>query len=152
SGMPLSLESWYIPGIPVDTGALASLGLVIDPTRARITYDARRDAATMNWPREAQDRIVDAARTVDRRIAERSGAMFDYRPLGYDANAVFTAHPLGGAVLGRATDNYGRVHGYQGLYVVDGAAIPGSTGAVNPSLTITAVAERNLEAIIRSGR
>ncbi|MBO0853658.1 MAG: GMC family oxidoreductase, partial [Nocardia sp.] len=40
SGMPLSLESWYIPGIPVDTGALASLGLVIDPTRARITYDA----------------------------------------------------------------------------------------------------------------
>ncbi|WP_227984906.1 GMC oxidoreductase [Nocardia spumae] len=151
SEMPLSLESWYIPGIPVETGGLASLGLVIDPTRATITYDAGRDAAALNWPRRAQDAIVAACRTVDRRIGERAGALVDYGPIGYDANAPFTAHPLGGAVLGRATDNYGRVSGYPGLYVVDGAAIPGSTGAVNPSLTITAVAERNLEAIIRSG-
>lgn len=151
SGMPLTLESWYIPGIPVETGAIASLGLVIDPTRARITYDPARNAAALSWPREAQDRIVAACRAVDQRIAERSGALFDYGPLGYDANAPFTAHPLGGAVLGRATDNYGRVAGYSGLYVVDGAAIPGSTGAANPSLTITALAERNMEAIIRAG-
>ncbi|MDN2499679.1 GMC oxidoreductase [Nocardia nova] len=151
SGMPLTLESWYIPGIPLETGALASLGLVIDPTRARITYDAARNAAALSWPRAAQDRIVAACRAVDQRIAERSGALFDYQALGYDANAPFTAHPLGGAVLGLATDNYGRVNGYPGLYVVDGAAIPGSAGAANPSLTITALAERNVEAIIRAG-
>jgi cholesterol oxidase len=60
----------------------------------------------------------------------------------------FTAHPLGGAVLGKATDDYGRVLGYDGLYVLDSAAIPGSTGAVNPSLTISALAERNIERII----
>lgn len=153
SGMPLTLESWFIPGIPVETGALASLGMVMDPTRARIGFDAGRNAAALAWPRQAQEQVVEACRLVDHRIAERSGAVFDYvTPLGYDANAVFTAHPLGGAVLGRATDNYGRVHGHPGLYVVDGAAIPGSTGAVNPSLTITALAERNLEAIVRAGR
>ena len=50
------------------------------------------------------------------------------------------------------TDAYGRVHGHPGLYVLDGAAIPGSTGAVNPSLTIAALAERNIAEIIRSKR
>jgi cholesterol oxidase len=151
SGMPLSLESWYIPGIPFETGAVASLGIVFDPTRARLRFDPVRNAATLTWPGQAQDAIVAACRTVDHRIAERSGIVADYSALRYDANAVFTAHPLGGVVLGRATDNYGRVLGHPGLYVMDGAAIPGSTGAVNPSLTITAVAERNIETIIRAG-
>ncbi|MCM6772671.1 GMC oxidoreductase [Nocardia sp. CDC159] len=152
SGMPLTLESWYLPGMPTETGGVGSLGLALDPTRARFTFDRARNTATLTWPRKAQDDILAACRTVDRRIAERAGALLDYSALGYDANAVFTAHPLGGAVLGRATDNYGRVVGHPGLYVVDGAAVPGSTGTVNPSLTITALAERNIETIIRAGR
>ena len=60
----------------------------------------------------------------------------------------FTAHPLGGAVLGRTTDSYGRVRGHRGLYVLDGAAVPGSTATANPSLTITALAERNIAKIL----
>jgi cholesterol oxidase len=151
SGPPLTLESWYIPGIPVETGALASLGMVLDSTRARFTYDRGRDAATLSWPKSAQDAVADACRRVDHTIAERAGAVLDYKPLGYDANAVFTAHPLGGAVLGQVTDGYGRVIGHPGLYVMDGAAIPGSTGTVNPSLTITALAERNIAAIVAAG-
>jgi choline dehydrogenase-like flavoprotein len=59
----------------------------------------------------------------------------------------FVYHPLGGCVLNQATDNYGRLPGYPGLYVVDGSLIPGSTG-VNPFVTITALAERNMEKII----
>jgi cholesterol oxidase len=59
----------------------------------------------------------------------------------------FTYHPLGGAVLGEATDLYGRVRGYRNLYVTDGALIPGSTG-VNPFVTITALAERNIERVL----
>ena len=46
-------------------------------------------------------------------------------------------------------DEYGQVHGHRGLYVVDGAAVPSATG-VNPSASILAMAERNVERAIRS--
>lgn len=151
SGTPLTLENWYVPGIPVDTGAIASLGMVLDPTRASFGYDRASGRVALTWPRYAQDRVLAACRAVDDRIADRGRAIVDYTPIGYDAQAAFTAHPLGGAVLGKATDANGRVHGHPGLYVMDGAAIPGSTATVNPSLTITAVAERNIEAILRAG-
>lgn len=62
------------------------------------------------------------------------------------ADTPTTAHVLGGAVIGSspadgAIDPYHRVFGYPGLHVVDGAAVPANLG-VNPSLTITAMAER----------
>ncbi|TCB97502.1 GMC family oxidoreductase [Micromonospora zingiberis] len=57
-----------------------------------------------------------------------------------------TAHILGGAVIGATPDDgvidpYHRVYGHPGLHVVDGAAVSANLG-VNPSLTITAQAER----------
>lgn len=57
-----------------------------------------------------------------------------------------TAHFLGGATIGDTVENgvidpYHRVHGYPTLSVVDGAAISANMG-VNPSLSITAQAER----------
>lgn len=53
-------------------------------------------------------------------------------------------------MLNQATDNYGRLTAYPGLYVMDGALIPGNT-SVNPFVTITALAERNIENIIANG-
>ncbi|TDB71726.1 FAD-dependent oxidoreductase [Micromonospora sp. KC721] len=57
-----------------------------------------------------------------------------------------TAHLLGGAVIGASpaqgvVDPWHRVYGHPGLHVVDGAAVSANLG-VNPSLTITAQAER----------
>ncbi|MBF6481964.1 GMC oxidoreductase, partial [Nocardia cyriacigeorgica] len=57
-----------------------------------------------------------------------------------------TAHFLGGAAIGAdresgVIDAYHRVYGYPTLSVVDGAAVSANLG-VNPSLTITAQAER----------
>jgi len=57
-----------------------------------------------------------------------------------------TAHILGGAPIGAdastgVVDSSNRVFGYENLLVTDGAAVPANVG-VNPSLTITALAER----------
>lgn len=66
-----------------------------------------------------------------------------------------TAHFLGGAVISASpetgvVDRYHRVWGHPGLHVVDGAAVPANPG-VNPSLTITALAERAVSFWPRSG-
>ena len=66
-------------------------------------------------------------------------------------NVPTTAHILGGASMG-TTPNDGvidarnRVFGYDNLYVVDGSMIPANLG-VNPSLTITAMAEHAMSHI-----
>lgn len=62
------------------------------------------------------------------------------------ADIPITAHILGGAVIGATAetgvvDRYHRIFGYPKMHVVDGAAVSANLG-VNPSLTITAQAER----------
>src|SRR5882724_3406780 len=62
-----------------------------------------------------------------------------------------TAHILGGAVIAGSEDEgvidaRQRVFGYENLLICDGAAIPANVG-VNPSLTITAMAERAMSLI-----
>lgn len=57
-----------------------------------------------------------------------------------------TAHFLGGCAIGEdaehgVIDPYHRVHGYPTISIVDGSAVSANLG-VNPSLTITAQAER----------
>ncbi len=61
-------------------------------------------------------------------------------------NVPMTAHFLGGAPIGDSPDSgvidpYHRAYGHPGLHVVDGTAVSANLG-VNPSLTITAQAER----------
>jgi cholesterol oxidase len=61
-------------------------------------------------------------------------------------NIPMTAHLLGGAFIGDSADTgvidpYHRVYHYPGLHIVDGSAVSANLG-VNPSLTITAQAER----------
>ena len=66
--------------------------------------------------------------------------------IGEPFNRPLTAHFLGGCSIGDSAetgviDPYQRVYGHPGLHVADGSAITANLG-VNPSLTITAQAER----------
>ena len=66
--------------------------------------------------------------------------------IGEPFNVPLTAHFMGGCAIGDSAetgviDPYQRLYGYEGLHVVDGSAISANLG-VNPSLTITAQAER----------
>lgn len=81
------------------------------------------------------------------RLAEATGRYTAVGGSWFDVLDVpMTAHFLGGVVIGSTPqrgvlDPYQRVWGYPGLHVVDGSAVSANLG-VNPSLTITAQAER----------
>ena len=60
-------------------------------------------------------------------------------------NKPLSAHILGGCAIGKdpdhgVVDRHCRVFGYDHMYVLDGSTVPANPG-VNPSLTITALAE-----------
>jgi cholesterol oxidase len=79
-------------------------------------------------------------------IAERIGGTAQSSLTEALANAPSTAHILGGAIIGPdassgVVDSRQRAFGYENLLVVDGSVVPANVG-VNPSLTITALAER----------
>jgi cholesterol oxidase len=66
-----------------------------------------------------------------------------------------TAHILGGAVMAGdpsqgVIDARGQVFGYQNLLITDGSALPANPG-VNPSLTITALAEHTIAQVPATG-
>ncbi|MEU3300598.1 GMC oxidoreductase [Streptomyces sp. NPDC006678] len=137
--LPMGFEHWI------------SLYLAItrNPERGTFTYDAATDSARLDWSQAQSQVSVNAAKKLFDRINLRNATIYRYDLFGGNKTFAddFTYHPLGGCVLGRATDDYGRVRGAPGVYVTDGALIPGSIG-VNPFVTITALAERNMARVL----
>jgi len=95
--------------------------------------------------------FMQEATDLARRFAEKVGGvllnLFTEPVLGVPT----TAHILGGCCMGSSADDGvidrdHRVFGYDGLYVIDGSAVSANPG-VNPSLTITALAERAMSKI-----
>jgi len=92
-------------------------------------------------------------------VAERIAKNIDGTTQGVLAEVLLdlssTAHILGGCPIGVSRDEgvidqHNRVFGYEGLFVVDGSMIPANLG-VNPSLTITAMAEHAMGQIPAKG-
>ena len=88
---------------------------------------------------------IPAGNEAVRRMAEVMGGTAG-GSIGEPFNRPLTAHFIGGCAIGDSPesgviDPYQRVYGHPGLHVVDGSAISANLG-VNPSLTITAQAER----------
>ena len=100
--------------------------------------------AERDLTRPVPGEISQAHRAV-RDFAERAGAV----PMGNFPETLFdmaaTAHLIGGCPMGVSAeegvvDPHCQVHNYPGLYVIDGTVLPANPG-INPSLTITALAE-----------
>jgi cholesterol oxidase len=90
------------------------------------------------------------------RFAEKTGGVVSSLFTEMLTGAPTTAHILGGACMGRdanegVIDQRHEVFGYPGLYVIDGAAVSANPG-VNPSLTITALAERAMSFVPPAAR
>lgn len=88
-----------------------------------------------------------AARAIAARLEQEGGVRTEARGSWPEVFGIpLTAHFLGGAIVSDSpergvVDPYHRIWGYPGLHVADGSAVPANPG-VNPSLTITAMAER----------
>jgi cholesterol oxidase len=84
-------------------------------------------------------------------MAKRTGGVAQSSVTEALFNVPTTAHILGGAVIGHGpedgvVDARQRVFGYENLLVCDGSAVPANVG-VNPSLTITALAEHAMSEV-----
>ncbi|WP_114559694.1 GMC oxidoreductase [Desertihabitans aurantiacus] len=131
---------------------LALLSMGHDAAEGRLSLD-RRGRLVLGWQNRAQAHLYRSMRRVGPVITRALGSpvrsVITWRLL----RRTITVHPLGGVPVGAdategVVDPLGEVHGYPGLFVVDGSVLPGSTG-VNPSATIAAVAERSLEQLVR---
>jgi cholesterol oxidase len=133
----------------IETWASFYLSITDNPHRAQFSWNASTGKVDLNWQLAWKQPSIDMAKTIFDKINAKEVTI--YRTDLFGVYKIWgdhlTYHPLGGAVLNKATDNYGRLAGYPGLYVIDGALIPGNT-TVNPFVTITALAERNIEKII----
>ena len=128
----------------------AVISLVMQPVDNSLTLQGKRGRfgwrlATNKDESNPAPSYIPISNEVAERMAEKvdgiaGGNVFD------NFDAVLTAHFVGGCAIGAdeesgVVDPYHRVYNYPGLHIVDGAAITANLG-VNPSLTITAQAER----------
>ncbi len=105
-----------------------------------------------NWHTDEKvPSYIPVANDFAKRFAKRvNGVAFSVLPeVLFDTSS--TAHILGGCIMSDSSetgviDFSGKIHGYNNLYVVDGSIVPANLG-VNPSLTITALAEYIMDQI-----
>jgi len=145
---PIVSENWANAFV-VDVGLSMSLAVTADfDNRGYFYYDKDKKDAVLHYPKALERDATESLRVVNNKMARKNWQLTGAP--GFD-DVIFTgAHPLGGMEIGKATDFYGRVKGYKGLYVLDGSLIPGNTGGANPSLTIAGLSERNIEEIINN--
>lgn len=152
--------AWEAAPVPNILNQANSTHLItsVTPERGEVRYDPATGGGKVHWPYGVMETLGEKA---GRDLATRfwwetegkKGFPFNGLP-NYDRGTAHglgarnTYHPLGGLVMGQATEFSGQVKGYPGLYCVDGALLPGSTCLANPSLTITANAERCLDVFL----
>jgi cholesterol oxidase len=106
---------------------------------------------TQQDPERPNPTFLPAAEKATLWFADRIGGIPQSGMTESTLNIPTTAHILGGAVIGPdpesgVVDADNRVFGYRNLLVCDGASVPANPG-VNPSLTITALAEHAMSAV-----
>jgi cholesterol oxidase len=127
------------------------IGLVMQTTDNSITVFPKRTRfgrvklSSRQGHGEPNPTWIPVANETFARMADRIDG-FPANSIGEIVDVPMTAHLIGGCAIGDSpqhgvVDPYHRAFGYPGLHVVDGSTLPANLG-VNPSLTITALAER----------
>jgi cholesterol oxidase len=145
--------------VPFGWAKKTAILLVMQPVDNALRYRLRRrwywpwskklDSALAEGP--PSPTYIPIANLVARKMAKKMRGTPQSGLLEVVLGKASTAHVLGGCPMGVAPDDgvvdpSSRVFGYVDLYVVDGSIIPANLG-VNPSLTITAMAEHAMSEI-----
>ncbi|MDR7276688.1 GMC family oxidoreductase [Catenuloplanes atrovinosus] len=129
------------------TAVLLAMGR--DHADGRIELRGAKHRLRVVWNTTRNDPLYTDEQTASGAVVRALGGTPFTTPTWRMFRQPVTVHNLGGVPMGSAATPDGEVLGHPGLYVLDGALLPGSTGG-NPSLTITAVAERCIERAVRA--
>jgi cholesterol oxidase len=130
--------------------SLPLLGMGCDRANGKMRLRERPNGATpmldIDWSQTESRQCFEQLNRACEKITKQLGGNYLANPLTKYLHRLITVHPLGGCTMGEnpeegVVDSHGHVFHYPGLYVADGAILPGPTGA-NPSLTIAAMARR----------
>jgi cholesterol oxidase len=141
-----------IPERRPNTDALVFLMIGRDAADGQMRLTPLFGRFDIRWSKEGSAGLfADLERTANE-LAEAAGATPFYALEGGPLSKFMTVHPLGGCPMADdaargVVDDTGRVHGYPGLYVLDGSIVPTALG-VNPSKTIAALAERGVARLV----
>ncbi|HEX7087295.1 MAG TPA: GMC family oxidoreductase [Vicinamibacterales bacterium] len=122
------------------------LGMGTDAADGQIKLSGR-GRIEIAWDNAGSEEMFEEMRDIMRRLSAAAGGRFvDSFLWKWPIRKLLTAHPMGGCVMSDdpqkgVVNEYGEVWGYPNLYVADAAIIPTAL-VVNPSATITALAER----------
>jgi cholesterol oxidase len=138
---------------PLGDDVAVFLAMGRDRANGRISLTPVTRLLRIQWDVPSNLPLYSAEARLSMDVAKELGGQIAYNPFWKVLHQPVAVHNLGGCVMGDdpiegVTDAYGEVYGYPSMYVMDGAALPAATGT-NPSHTIAAVAERNVEAAIR---
>jgi cholesterol oxidase len=124
-----------------------------DLANGKIELNSLSKELKIKWDTPSNLPLYSAEQRFSTDVAEALGGNVALNPLWRLFHVPVSVHNLGGCLMADSpdvgvTDSNGEVFGYPNLFVLDGAILPRATG-VNPSHTIAAVAERNIEQAIR---
>lgn len=133
----------------LDLKMLLMVGQAFNEYTGEFKYDPSTDTVEADWAADGLDQSQQAMRHFITRMNDANGSDLDTTFIKSGVSNKFTYHPLGGAVLGKSSDTFGRLKGYKNLYAIDGSMLPGTCAMVNPTLTIAALAERCMDDIVK---
>ena len=138
-----------IAPLPMGMNVATSLYLMVNKLKkfGDVKYDQNSKKIQLNWDESHTAHMKDNAKYFLRKMNKANGGTRSHLLFHNGFGADVCYHPLGGIVLGKATDQFGRLNGHENFYVIDGSLIPGTIG-VNPFVTITAIAEYCMEEIL----
>ncbi|WP_261509738.1 GMC family oxidoreductase N-terminal domain-containing protein [Chryseobacterium paludis] len=139
-----------IAPLPMGMDVATALYLLINRVdkKGKVSYDPIAKKLAIDWNESHTEKMRANADYFIKKMNKANGGTRSHFLFknGFGPNICY--HPLGGCVLGEATNSYGKLNDHENLFVLDGSLIPGTIG-VNPFVTIVAITEYCIENLIQ---